>query len=124
MDNDEKGRTVLEKDYTIYKKKLGLRVRLARRMIPDMTQELLAEKMTAELGFDFGDDVKVSRIEHGKQDVTSRELAALSAVLNQPAPWLQGIEDEGMVAPIIHAPSFRRPKDNRPANRSLIAWAA
>lgn len=98
---------MLEKDYTIYKKKQGLRIKLARRMVVGMTQEKLAEKMTAELGFDFGDDVKVSRIEHGKQDVSGRELAALSAILGQPIPWLQGIEDEGMNAPIIHAPSPR-----------------
>lgn len=105
---------VMEQDYSIYKKKQGLRIKLARR-IADMTQQELAEKLTAELGFDFGDDVKVSRIEHGRQDVTGRELVALSAVLNQPAAWLQGIDDDGMNAPIIHAPSswkwFARPID-------------
>ena len=92
---------MLEKDFTIYKKKQGLRIRLARRMA-NMTQPELAEKMTAELGFDFGDDQKVSRIEKGKQDVSGREAAALSAVLNQPQRWLQGIEDDGMNMPIIH----------------------
>jgi transcriptional regulator with XRE-family HTH domain len=103
---------MLEQDYDIYKKKQGLRIRLARRMISGMTQEVLAEKLSAELGFDFGDDVKVSRIERGQQDVTGRELAALSAVLNQPQAWLQGIEDDGMNAPIIHViPWFGRPID-------------
>jgi transcriptional regulator with XRE-family HTH domain len=92
---------MLERDYEIYKKKQGLRIRLARRMT-NMTQPELAEKMTAELGFEFGDEAKVSRIEHGKQDITGREATALSAVLNQPQAWLQGIEDDGMNAPIIH----------------------
>lgn len=102
---------MLEANYTVYKKKQGLRIRLARRMT-NMSQSELATKLSGELGFDFGDDVKVSRIEHGKQDVSGRELAALSAVLNQPIPWLQGIEDDGMNAPIIHVPSwFDRPID-------------
>ena len=92
---------MLERDYEIYKKKQGLRIRLARRMT-NMTQLELVEKMTAELGFDFGDEAKVSRIEHGTQDISGRELAALSAVLNQPQAWLQGVDDDGMNAPIIH----------------------
>ncbi len=112
----------MEKDYEIYKKKQGLRIRLARR-IANVTQEELAEKLTAELGFDFGDDVKVSRIERGKQDVSGRELVALSVVLNQPVLWLQGVEDEGMNAPIIHVPSwFERPIDVNVG--SLIPLAA
>lgn len=107
----DKGRE-RDMDYEIYKKKQGLRIRLARR-IANLSGVELAEKLTSELGFHFGDDAKISRIEHGKQDVSSRELAALSAVLNQPIPWLQGIEDEGMNAPIIHVtpPWSHRPID-------------
>jgi transcriptional regulator with XRE-family HTH domain len=102
---------MLETDYEIYKKKQGLRIRLARRMA-NITQPELAEKLNAELGFNFGDDVKVSRIERGTQDVSGRELAALSTVLGQPSAWLQGIEDEGMRAPIIYVtPWFGRPID-------------
>jgi transcriptional regulator with XRE-family HTH domain len=110
----QKGSGLVERDYEIYKKKQGLRIRLARR-IANITQDELAEKLTAELGFDFGDAAKVSRIEKGKQDLSGRELAAMSDVLDQPQPWLQGIDDEGMRAPIIHAPSsvpwFVRPID-------------
>lgn len=82
----------MEKDTEVYLRTQGLRIRHARRIL-DMTQPELAEKLSAELGVKFGDDVKVSRIEKGKQDVTGRELAALSAVLSQPAAWLQGLED-------------------------------
>jgi hypothetical protein len=52
--------------------------------------------VSAELGYYFGDDVKVSRIEKGKQDVPGRELAAISAVLTQPQAWLQGLEDNDL----------------------------
>jgi transcriptional regulator with XRE-family HTH domain len=114
---------MLEKDYEIYKKKQGLRIRLARRMA-NMTQPELAEKLNAELGFNFGDDVKVSRIERGAQDVSGRELAALSTVLGQPSAWLQGVEDEGMNAPIIYVtPWFGRPIDFHAGAATLVAAA-
>ena len=77
-----------------YLKRQGQRIKRARRF-KLLTQSQLADKLSAELGEDFGGDNKVSRIESGKQDVTSRELYALSMVLEQPTTWLQGVEDEG-----------------------------
>lgn len=77
-----------------YLERQGQRIRRARRF-KLLSQEALAEKLTAEMGEYFGDDAKISRIEQGKQDLTSHELHALSMVLEQPTPWLQGVDDDG-----------------------------
>jgi transcriptional regulator with XRE-family HTH domain len=77
-----------------YLTKQGQRIKRARRF-KLLSQAQLAEKLAAELGEDFGDHNKISRIEKGRQDITSRELHAFSMVLEQPTTWLQGVEDEG-----------------------------
>jgi hypothetical protein len=59
-----------------------------------LSQTALAEKLSAELGVDF-DDSKLSRIEKGKQDASSREIHALAVILGQSVAWLQGIDDDG-----------------------------
>lgn len=76
-----------------YLKRLGKRIRTARR-IKDLTQPELADKLSAEIGQHFGDGAKVSRIEKGRQDITSHELQALSVVLEQPITWLTGVDTE------------------------------
>lgn len=76
--------------------KQGERIKRARKF-KLWSQTDLSEKMAAELGEPF-DDGKLSRIENGKQDVSSRELYALSLLLEQPVPWLQGVEDGGFDA--------------------------
>lgn len=108
----------MEKDTEVYLGTQGMRIRYARRLL-NMTQPELAEKLTAELGLNFGDDVKVSRIEKGKQDVSGRELAALSAVLNQPQAWLQGLEDNNLGD--AHNP--RNVTDPRWVSRPIQAFA-
>lgn len=69
----------------------GKRVRIARRF-KNLTQAQLAQELVKLLGESF-DDAKVSRIEKGAQDVTSRELSALSIILEQSRDWLAGEPD-------------------------------
>jgi transcriptional regulator with XRE-family HTH domain len=75
----------------------GQRIKRARRFRL-LSQAQLAEKLSAELGEDFGDHNKISRIESGRQDITSRELHAFAMVLEQPTTWLQGVDDQGFDA--------------------------
>lgn len=92
-----------------YLRKQGERIRRARRYLL-LSQTDLAEKLTAELGERFNNS-KLSRIEKGTQDVTGHELHALSVVLQQPVPWLQGVEDDGFdsQAKGVYLNSFSRP---------------
>lgn len=87
-----------------YLKRQGERIKRARKF-KLLSQQDLADKLAAELGEPF-DDAKLSRIENGRQDVSSRELNALSLLLEQPVTWLQGTDDDGFDAKGVSRSSF------------------
>lgn len=68
----------------------GRNIRRARHFL-GLTQAELAYELAAIL-MEPWDGAKLSRIENGAQDLTSRELTALATILEQSKDWLTGEE--------------------------------